>query len=202
MKAYAYIRVSTKEQDEEIQRKSIIEFCKTRGIEILDFFIDKGESGSKPFAERPSSKALLEKVRVEKVDGIVVWSIDRVGRTMIDTLSTIMYFESIGVRVISVKEEWLQTLDQNIRKLILSILSWVAEFERRRIRERQLEAWNQGKQKGRPLKVKPEVVEKYLKKYNGVPLTVLVKIMKSDGIDISYSTMRRYVRMLEKKKRL
>lgn len=191
MKVYAYVRVSTKEQDEEVQKKSIVEFCKSRNIVIVDFFVDKGESGAKPFGERPSSKLLLEQVKAEKVDGIVVWSIDRIGRTMLDTLSTIMYFESLGVRVISVKEEWLQTLDQNIRKLVLSILSWVAEFERRRIRERQIEAWSQGKQKGRPRKLKPETIEKYLKKYNTVPLKTILKIMSSEGLDVSYSTLRR-----------
>lgn len=198
MKCYSYIRVSTKEQDEEVQRKAIEDFCRSRGITIVKAFIDKGESGAKLFSERPASRELLEELKKGGVDCLVVWSIDRIGRSMIDTLSTIMMIEGYGVKVISVKEEWLQTLDDNVRKLILSILTWVAEWERRRIRERQLEAWAQGKQKGRPRKVKRELVEKYLKKYRDVPLTVLVKIMRSDGVDISYSTLRRYVGELGK----
>jgi len=196
--AWAYIRVSTKEQDEEVQKKAIDDFCGSRGITLARVFVDKGESGGKPFQERPSAKQLLDELAVEKPQAVIVWSIDRIGRSMIDTLSTIMMIESYGVKVISVKEEWLQTLDDNVRKLILSILTWVAEWERRRIRERQLEAWAQGKQKGRPRKIKREIVEKYLKKYRDVPLTVLVKIMRSDGMDISYSTLRRYVEELGK----
>lgn len=70
---------------------------------------------------------------------------------MLDTLNTVIELENRGYKVITVKEEWLQTLDDNIRKLVLSILSWVAEFERKRIRERQEEAWRMGKQKGSPL---------------------------------------------------
>jgi len=102
---------------------------------------------------------------------IVAWSLDRFGRTMLDTLNTVLELERQGYKVITVKEEWLQTLDDNIRKLILSILAWVAEFERRRIRERQEEAWRQGKQKGRPLKVPDEVLLGYLKEYGRLGLT-------------------------------
>ncbi|MEM0318331.1 MAG: recombinase family protein [Fervidicoccaceae archaeon] len=196
MKAFAYIRVSTREQDEDIQRKAIEEFAYQRGIEVTGLFIDKGESGAKPFSERPMARQLLQKIGEQKVDAVIVWSIDRLGRTMIDTLNTIQTLESKGVKVISIKEEWLQTLDENIRKLLLSVLAWFAEFERKRIRERQIEAWSQGKQKGRPRKLKLEVVEKYLKRYSNIKLKNIWKIMKMDGIDISYNTLRRYVKEL------
>ena len=96
----------------------------------------------------------------------------------------------------SVKEEWLQTLDENVRKLLLSVLAWFAEFERKRIRERQLEAWSQGKQKGRSRKLRPEIVERCLKKYNTLPLSSVLKIMRADGINVSYSTLRNYVKEL------
>ncbi|MEM1606373.1 MAG: recombinase family protein [Fervidicoccaceae archaeon] len=196
MKAFAYIRVSTREQDEDIQRKAIEEFAYQRGIEVTGLFIDKGESGAKPFIERPMARQLLQKIGEQKVDAVIVWSIDRLGRTMLDTLNTIQTLESKGVKVISIKEEWLQTLDENIRKLLLSVLAWFAEFERKRIRERQIEAWSQGKQKGRPRKLKLEVVEKYLKRYSNIKLKNIWKIMKMDGIDISYNTLRRYVKEL------
>ena len=196
MKAFAYIRVSTKEQDEDIQRKAIEEFAYQRGIEVTGLFIDKGESGAKPFIERPMARQLLQKIDEQKVDAVIVWSIDRLGRTMLDTLNTIQTLESKGIKVISIKEEWLQTLDDSVRRLVLSILSWVAEFERKRIRERQIEAWSQGKQKGRPRKLKLETVEKYLKRYSNIKLKNIWKIMKVDGIDISYNTLRRYVKEL------
>jgi len=196
LKAFAYIRVSTKEQDEDIQRKAIEEFAYQRGIEVTGLFIDKGESGAKPFIERPMARQLLQKIDEQKVDAVIVWSIDRLGRTMLDTLNTIQTLESKGIKVISIKEEWLQTLDDSVRRLVLSILSWVAEFERKRIRERQIEAWSQGKQKGRPRKLKLETVEKYLKRYSNIKLKNIWKIMKVDGIDISYNTLRRYVKEL------
>jgi len=84
-----------------------------------------------------------------------VGSVDRLGGSTIDTLNTVIELGNKGIRVLSVKEEWLQTLDENVRKLLLSVLAWFAEFEKKRIRERQLEAWSLGKQKGEPRKLKP-----------------------------------------------
>ncbi len=192
----AYIRVSTREQDENVQKHAIKEFASTRGIEIKEWFIDKGESGAKPFEQRPSAQLLIEYIKRNKVEAVLVFAIDRIGRSMIDTMQTIIRLENEGVRVISVKEEWMQVVDPNLRKLILAIFSWVAEFERKRIRERQLEAWEMGKQKGRPPKVRDETIERYLRRYPMLKLKAIWKIMSRDGVDISYETLRRRVREL------
>jgi len=196
LKAVAYIRVSTKEQDEEVQRKAIMDFAKQRNIEVVKWYIDKGESGNKPFKSRPSASKLLEELDSIKPDCIVAWSLDRLGRTMLDTLNTVIELENKGYKVITVKEEWLQSLSDNIRKLSLSILSWVAEFERKRIRERQEEAWRMGKQKGRPPKVPDDIILKYLKKYRGLAKKDIWKIMKQDGYDLSYDRFLRRVKQL------
>lgn len=119
---------------------------------------------------------------------------------MLDTLNTVLMFENRGIRVVTVKEEWLQTLDKSIRELILSILAWVAQWERARIRERQEEAWRQGKQKGRPQKVRDEVILKYLKKYSGLNKKAILKIMNADGYDLSYWQFVKRVKRLERQK--
>ena len=199
LRAWGYVRVSTRELDEENQKKAIEDFARERGIVIERFFIDKGESGAKPFAERPESMKMLEALAHEKPDMIIAWSIDRIGRNMMDTLNTITKLENMNVKIVTVREEWLQTLDDNIRRLILSVLAWVAEWERRRIRERQEEAWRQGKQKGRPRKLKRETLEKYLRKYPGLNLKAIWKIMRADGYNIGYSTLRKYMKELREK---
>ena len=196
VRCVAYIRVSTKEQDEEVQRRAIEEFAARRRLEILRFYIDKGESGAKNFRDRPEARRLLEELERLRPQCVVAWSLDRLGRTMLDTINTVMSLEQRGVKVITIKEEWLQSLDDNIRKLILSILAWVAEFERRRIRERQEEAWRQGKQKGRPPKVPDEVIKRYLEKYRGLSKKDIWKIMRQDGWDISYDRFLRRVKRL------
>jgi DNA invertase Pin-like site-specific DNA recombinase len=198
----AYIRVSTREQDEDVQRSALDEFAKSRGIEILEWYVDKGESGAVPFKNRPAASKLLEDLGRLQPECVLSWSIDRLGRSMLDTMNTILELESHGVRVITVKEEFLQTLDPNIRKLILSILSWVAEYERRRIRERQEEAWRQGKQRGRPPKVSDHVIKQYYKQYvaeRGLSVRDMWKIMRADGHDISYDRLlKRIKRLIER----
>jgi len=201
LKAVAYIRVSTKEQDEEVQKKAIMEFAKQRNIEIVKWYVDKGESGSKPFKSRPNASRLLEELDSIKPDCIVAWSLDRLGRTMLDTLNTVIELEGKGYKVITVKEEWLQTLDDNIRKLVLGILSWVAEFERKRIRERQEEAWKQGKQKGRPPKLRDEELLAYIKKYPTLSLRAITDLINAErrrkGLpEVSYYTVLRKAKQL------
>jgi len=205
MRCVAYIRVSTREQDEEVQRKAIEDFARARGVEVLKCYVDKGESGAKPFKERPGASQLLAELEQLRPECLLAWSIDRLGRTMLDTMSTVLELENRGVKVITIKEEFLQTLDPNMRRLVLSILAWVAEFERRRIRERQEEAWRQGKQRGRPRKVTDEVILKYYRQYvveRGLSIKDMWKLMRADGINISYSRLRQRIRELKERGRI
>ena len=197
MRALEYIRVSTREQDENIQRKAIQEFAEARGIEILEWYVDAGQSGAKPFKDRPAASKLLQDLDKYNPDIIISWSLDRLGRTMQDTLNTIIDLEKRGYKVVTVKEEWLQTLDSNIRKLILGILAWFAEYERKRIRERQEEAWKQGKQKGRPPKVPDKIMLKYIRRYGQRFLKEAWRHLVTDGYEISYwQFLRRAKRLL------
>jgi DNA invertase Pin-like site-specific DNA recombinase len=201
----AYIRVSTKEQDEEVQRKAIEDYAGRQKVEIAEWYVDKGESGAVPFKNRPAANKMLEDLGKIKPECVLSWSIDRLGRSMLDTMNTILELESKGVRVITVKEEFLQTLDPNIRKLILSILSWVAEYERRRIRERQEEAWKHGKQKGRPPKVSDHVIKQYYKQYvaeRGLSVRDMWKIMYKDGYHISYDRLLKRIKKLIEKREI
>ena len=200
MRCVAYVRVSTREQDEEVQRSAIEEFARSRGIEVLGWYVDKGESGATPFKSRPAACKLLEDLGKLRPECVLSWSIDRLGRSMLDTMNAVLELESLGVRVVTLREEFLQTLDPNIRKLILSILSWVAEYERRRIRERQEEAWRQGKRKGRPPKITDEEILRYYRRYvSGMGLSVkdMWKIIVGDGKSISYSRLKQRLRKLK-----
>ncbi|MEM1556004.1 MAG: recombinase family protein [Candidatus Bathyarchaeia archaeon] len=200
LRAVGYIRVSTREQDEEVQVGAIEEFAKNRGFELVGVYVDKGESGAKPFAERPEAQRLLSELDAIKPDAIIAWSLDRFGRTMLDTLNMVLSLEGRGYKVITVKEDWLQTMDDNVRKLVLSILSWVAEFERKRIKERQEEAWRQGKQKGRPKKVSDNILLEYIKKYAKYGSKKYAWLrLKEDGYNISYDRFLRRLKDLTRK---
>ena len=58
--------------------------------------MDKGESGAKLFKDRPNARRLLEELDKLKPEAIVSWSLDRLGRTMLDTLNTVIELENKG----------------------------------------------------------------------------------------------------------
>jgi len=58
--------VSTREQDEDVQRKAIEEFARARSIKLINSCIDKGESSVRPFRKRPGSSQLLKDIEVYK----------------------------------------------------------------------------------------------------------------------------------------
>lgn len=198
MRCLGYVRVSTREQDELLQIESIKQFCQRAGLELEGFCLDKGESGAVPFLERPGAQQLLERISRDRLESIVVFDLSRLGRSMLDALNTIHKLESRGVKVLSVKEEFMNYMDPSIRQLVLAILTWFAEMERRRIRERQQAAWAAGKQKGRPRKLHDELLIKYLKRYPGLSLAAVAKVLRGDGFNVSYSTVRRVAERLRR----
>jgi DNA invertase Pin-like site-specific DNA recombinase len=66
---------------------------------------------------------------------LVVWAIDRFGRSMMGNLQDVTALDKAGVAVVSVREPWLDTAGPT-RGLLLAIFSWVAEQERARLIER------------------------------------------------------------------
>ena len=139
MKA-TYIRVSTTEQNTDRQ---------TEGIEGK-MYIDKIWN-SISLAKRPEGKKLIEAIERKEVTELHILSIDRLGRNTIELLQNIEYFTNLGCNVISQKEG-LQTLVNGtpnpIAKLMIGILSTLAEFELNRIKERQKEGIALAKKKG------------------------------------------------------
>ena len=88
-------------------------------------------------------KKILELTEKGIIDELIVHEIDRLGRNLIDILKTIAYFNSQKVNI-EFKKQGLRTLNEDgtendISKMVISILGVVAEMERKMIRERQLE---------------------------------------------------------------
>ena len=129
-----YIRTSTIEQNSERQKQNKDETCK---------IIEDKCSGAIPFFEREGGKKILELTEKGVVDEIIVHEIDRLGRNLLDILKTIAFFNTKKVNI-EFKKQGLRTLNEDgsendISKMVISILGVVAEMERKMIRERQLE---------------------------------------------------------------
>ncbi len=134
---YAYVRVSTKEQNEDRQVIAMREY----GVKSENVFVDK-QSG-KDF-ERVGYKKLMQ--RLKKGDVLIIKSIDRLGRNYSEILQQwqeITKKKKADIKVLDM--ELLDTTKQKdlmgtlISDIVLQLLSYVAENERINIRQRQAE---------------------------------------------------------------
>ena len=143
---YGYIRVSTKDQNEDRQIIAMKEF----GIKDRNMIIEK-ESG-KDF-DRPKYRELVKKLRMGDV--IVVKSIDRLGRNYTEILEQWRYIaKEIHADIVVLDMPLLDTRNRKdltgtlIADIVLQLLSYVAQTERENIRERQHEGIEAAKLKG------------------------------------------------------
>jgi DNA invertase Pin-like site-specific DNA recombinase len=161
---YAYIRVSSKEQNEQRQADAM----KAAGINERDIFIDK-QSG-KDF-DREQYQLLKRCLR--KGDILYIHSLDRFGRNKEEILNEWQDItKNINADIVVLDMPLLDTtkyrdsLGTFISDLVLQILSWIAEDERDRIRKRRREgidsALNNGTTFGRP---KADITEAFVTAY-------------------------------------
>ena len=148
-RAAIYVRVSTAEQETDLQETELREYCDNRGWSCT-IYRDKGQSGAKN--DRPALNALLGDMRKRKFDVVVVWALDRLARSLKQLLSIAEECQSLSVDLVSLKQNVDTTLPAG--KLTFSVLGAVAEFEREMLRERvrsgMAQAKRAGKRVGRP----------------------------------------------------
>ena len=155
--AFAYLRVSTEDQTVMNQRLSLQRWAVAHDFQIIDYFEDSSISGKTAATTRPGFMELLNLVAREIIDAVLVYELSRIGRTFWDTLEAIKAVEQYAPLIsCSPRETFLQTTEPSIRKLMLGILTWVAERERelliQRTKDGILRAKSVGKNIGRPIK--------------------------------------------------
>lgn len=134
-----YLRVSTEEQREKqtiaTQRAEVARYCELRGLDVVRVFEDDGVSGYlADLDERPSGKAFLASIRAREFDTVVIWKLDRVGRTALDILNFHKLVGDNHAEFVSIYEN-IDTRTPTGR-LFLTQLSGFAEYEREGIRDR------------------------------------------------------------------
>jgi DNA invertase Pin-like site-specific DNA recombinase len=154
MRAAIYTRVSTVEQDASLQIAELEQYVTARGWQAAGTYQDV-MSGST--ASRPALNRLMTDASSRKVDVVLVWKLDRFGRSLKNCLDNIETLESHGVRFIAVTQG-LDTDQQNpASRFLLHVLGAAAEFERSLIRERvsagMKAARKAGKSMGRPRRI-------------------------------------------------
>jgi DNA invertase Pin-like site-specific DNA recombinase len=147
--AAIYVRVSTNDQNLAMQEEELRQYCERRGWTPI-LYRDRGQSGAKQ--DRPALNSLLSDLRKRKVDVILVWSLDRLARSLKQLLIISEECKSLGVDLVSLKQSVDTTLPAG--RLTFQILGAVAEFERELLRERvkagMAQARRAGKRIGRP----------------------------------------------------
>lgn len=149
MKAGLYVRVSTKDQTTLNQELILKEYCLRNNIELIKIYKDEGVSGSK--TSRLGLDLMLQDMRQGLFDTIIVWKLDRLGRSTQHLLQILEELQNRKVRLICIDMNIDTETPQG--KFFFTIVGAFAELEREIIRERiyagLARAKSQGKNLGR-----------------------------------------------------
>ena len=132
MNVAIYARVSSHKQDVALQTSALRDYCRLRGYTIAQEYIDHAYSGAKQ--QRPALIELMAAARAKAFDAICCWKWDRFGRSTLHLAAALQEFQSLGIHFLSVTEGTDTSTPTG--KLLFTIMSAVAEFERDLIRER------------------------------------------------------------------
>ena len=193
--AFAYLRVSTEDQTVLNQKLAMQKWAGEHDFQILEYFEDSAISGKIPAVKRKGFVDMLDLIKNETVDAVLIYELSRVGRTFWDTLDAIKAIEAFAPLIsCSPRESFLQMTEPSVRKLMIGILTWVAEREREMLVQRTKDGISRaksiGKVVGRP--------KKELDKDNLIRMLALneprVQIAKDLGI--SKATLYKELRVL------
>ena len=144
MKVAIYSRVSTHDQDEQLQVPRLREFCSRLGYEIIQEYSDEASGKN---ANRPGWKALLSDARRGEFSAVIVTKLDRVMRSLTQLLDVLQEFEKRRISIITLDQGTIDMSSANSR-LQIGIIAMVAEWEREIISERTREALQAKKARG------------------------------------------------------
>jgi len=153
LKIALYARISTKDQNLETQRTSLVSFAKKAGWDYEIF--QEQESTRKT---RPVKYNLLQALRRREYDGVCVVKLDRWARSTIELMNEVTELYEKGIFFFSIRDNI--DFSTNMGRLQFSLFAAFAQFERDLIRERTMDglarARAEGKRLGRPPKLRKD----------------------------------------------
>ena len=159
-KVALYSRVSTDKQENGLQSqtRSLLEYCRAKGIENYEVFEDFNVSGSKQ--SRPQLDRMLKEVREGNVESVIVYSFSRFARSTKFLLNSLEEFSLLKVNFVSISEN--VDLSSAIGRAMFTIISAIATLERELISERvrngMVNARAKGKKIGRPQTINDDLI--------------------------------------------
>ena len=168
-KCVIYSRVSTDSQEVENQIKLLKEICRSKNYQLVDVISDV-MSGAKGRQDRKGFDRLIKGSIRKEWDSILVWSVDRLGRSLKDLVSFLDEINSVGCDLY-IHQSGIDTSTPS-GKMMFQMIGVFAEFERSMISERvKLGLQRTDKKLGRPTNMNTGMVES-------------IKFMRDKGIGI------------------
>ena len=150
-----YVRVSTDHQSVRNQEIELQAVAERHGWTVVAVYRDQGISGAKGRDKRPGLDKLLQAVARKEFDMVAAWSVDRLGRSLIDLVGILQEFHAKHVDLY-LHQQGVDTTTP-AGKAMFQMMGVFAEFERSMIHERVMaglaRARAEGTQLGRPAKV-------------------------------------------------
>ena len=173
MKCAIYSRVSTTDQHTENQVNKLRDIAKLKEYSVVKEFTDKGISGKHGRNIRTGFDALIKGAVSKEFDMILVWSVDRLGRSLQDLISFLNEINSVGCNLYIHNSQLDSSTPSG--KMLFSLLGVFSEFERSMISSRVKlglqRAVSEGKKLGRPSKLNDGLIHS-------------IKYMKGQGVGI------------------
>src|ERR1700733_1522872 len=153
LRAAIYLRVSRDSQTTENQRIVLAKLAERRGFEIVKEYEDAGIGGGQGRDKRPAFDQMLKDAMRRRFDVLLIWSMDRLGRSVLHVAQAMAELDAAGVALISEQ----QGIDGTgpFGRAMMQMATVFAELERSMIRSRVMAGLDrvreQGKKLGRPL---------------------------------------------------
>lgn len=187
VRAGLYARVSTHDQQTlPLQLSAMRDYVSERGWKTALEIQDVGTGASL----RPEREQLLKAARRRELDRIVVWRLDRWGRSFLDLVSTLQELASMNVGFVSPTEAL--DLSTPSGRALAGMLAVFAEFERDILRDRVKAGIAQARKEGRP-HGRPPTVAKYIQQIRSLAKKGLSKSEIPRRLQISRTSVRRFL---------
>lgn len=201
---YAYVRVSTKEQNFDREIIQIKRFCLERNLNDIKFYTDK--MTGKRF-DRPKYQKLRRKIK--KGDTLIIHELDRLGRKKKEIIQELTYFRNKGVKVMILDipttlidyslmgNQLAEFMMDMINNLLIEVFAACAEFEMEKREKRQREGYEALRQRGewdklgRPVKIDKDT---FLKAWKEAKQLGITDKELAEQLDISKGTLQSYKR--------
>ena len=141
-----YLRKSTDGQVFDLQVQQLTEYCARKGYTDVRCF-EETASGAKQ--RRPVLDNLLELAKKGEIKRVLVYKLDRLGRSLSDLITSINLLNQCGCQFVSVSDNIDTGQDSPFARLQLGLLASIAEFERGLIRERVVSGLKAARAKGK-----------------------------------------------------